>query len=103
RPHPDPLRRFAGGAGAPARGTRALFSRTPTPAVSEPPPDALADFERVAVELTRLAGQIALAALRSPPPVEFKDEKRRDPVTETDRRIEDFPRAALRQPCPEPG
>jgi fructose-1,6-bisphosphatase/inositol monophosphatase family enzyme len=67
---------------------------------STPGPAELAELERVAVELTREAGDIALRALREPPQVEYKDDKRTDPVTLTDRAIEEFLATGLRERYP---
>ncbi len=53
-------------------------------------PSDLEQYEQAALALTRQAGALLLEALRSPPEVEFKDAQRRDPVTATDRLIEDF-------------
>jgi len=59
--------------------------------VSAPPVEAdLEALERAALELTRQAGALVMAALRQPPDVEYKDERRSDPVTATDRAVEEL-------------
>ncbi|MBA2448738.1 MAG: inositol monophosphatase [Chloroflexi bacterium] len=55
----------------------------------------LAELEEVAAAVTGRAGAMLLERYGAPISVEFKDEKRTDPVTEADRAVEAFVRSEL--------
>ncbi len=72
-------------------------------AAPEPANGSLEAIERFVAEQLAQAGARALAALRSMPRVEFKDEKRTDPVTEADRQVEALLSEAIRRAYPAHG
>jgi myo-inositol-1(or 4)-monophosphatase len=63
----------------------------------------LAELEEFAAAVTAEAGEALLGRYRAPIAVEFKDEKRTDPVTEADRAIERLVRDRIRSRYPEHG
>lgn len=63
----------------------------------------LAALEEEAAAITDRAGGMLLERFGAPIGVEFKDEKRTDPVTEADRAVEGFVRSELRARFPEHG
>jgi myo-inositol-1(or 4)-monophosphatase len=65
--------------------------------------DDLAVVEATAVEIARAAGQRALAAFSATRNLEFKGKRQDDPVTATDRDIEQFLRTELTHAFPEHG
>lgn len=68
---------------------------------SEPGPDELREMESRAVEMVREAGTMALESFRRPLHVEFKGDRRSDPVTNVDRAVEDFLRQAIARHFPD--
>lgn len=68
--------------------------------------DDLAAFEDAAAEIAARAAAVLrerFAAGRAPEPVEFKDKQQRDPVTKTDRAVEEIVRRELRARFPDHG
>ncbi len=63
----------------------------------------LAETEEVAAAIIARAGALVLERFNRPIDVEFKDEKRTDPVTEVDRAVERLVRADLRRAFPDHG
>lgn len=62
--------------------------------------ERLGEIERVAVDLARQAGRLILEHYQQARSVDFKDKERRDPVTETDRAVEELFTTALRERFP---
>jgi len=69
----------------------------------EPGDSLLRDIEAWAVELVRRAGEMALERFRRPMQVEYKQQGRRDPVTDVDRGVEQFLRSAIAREFPQHG
>lgn len=63
----------------------------------------LAELEETAAAITARAGRLLLERYQHPVVLEFKDEKKTDPVTETDRAVERLVRQALRSTFPTHG
>lgn len=82
---------------------RTALGRVALPEAPFPPASELARIESAAFELARAAGERALRAYRSAIQLDFKGDKQDDPVTATDRAIETFLRAELRQTFPDHG
>lgn len=63
----------------------------------------LAEIEAHAIYCAREAGQILLEHFSRPLEVQFKDKKRTDPVTDADRRSEEFLKLTIREKFPQHG
>lgn len=63
----------------------------------------LAELEEVAARITERAGETLLERYRRPVLLDFKDEKRTDPVTEADRAVEQMVTEELRSRFPDHG
>lgn len=62
-----------------------------------------AHIELKALEFGRAAGQLALEFVRTPPEIEYKDDKRSDPVTAADRAVEALLHEAIQREFPDHG
>ncbi len=60
-------------------------------------PDLLAEIESYAVAIAGKAGEILLSQFRRPLAVEFKDKRKRDPVTAADHQSDEYLRAAIKE------